>query len=124
MVTALPFVVVDCVNDAWAELASPESGSLAVKPAVCVPRHQLLVPTSEQLSAAELSETTGAVLSIFTGPKVVLALLPAASVQVPLTDAVVPSVVNVWSGVVLTTPEPPVSVQEKLTFTSFFVKVS
>ena len=37
----------------------PEVASLAVKPAVCVPRHQPLTPGTEQLSAAAFSTTPG-----------------------------------------------------------------
>ncbi len=42
----------------------PEVASLAVNPAVWVPRHQPLLPASEHESPAAYRETAGAVASI------------------------------------------------------------
>ena len=63
MFTAEPLVPVLWVNVAWARLASPEVASLAVNPAVWVPRHHPAFPGTEQLFAAALRATLGAVAS-------------------------------------------------------------
>src|SRR3989304_3969711 len=79
MRTALPLVAVDWVKmqDAPAQgVATPEVASLAVKPAVWVPRHQPGLPDNEQLSAAELRTIVGGVVSMV---KVAVLLEPAAA---------------------------------------------
>ena len=71
-----------------------------------------------------LALIVGLVLSMLIGPKEALALLPALSVQVPLTDGVVPSLLSLVSAGGLPGARPlPLSVQLKLTVTAWLVQV-
>jgi hypothetical protein len=64
----------------------------------------------------KLTVTAGAVLSMLMPFRVLEAVFPATSVQVPVTDWFAPSVVTDWvTGDVV--PDPPVSVQVQLTVT-------
>src|SRR5438874_8789792 len=102
---------------------APDAGSVTVTVAV----------TGMSLRAAlnRLGMTTalhtGGVLSIRIGPKKAAgsALLPALSVQPPITPPVVPWVLTVMGAAVVATPDwsVPVSVQAKVTTTSWLVHV-
>src|SRR5205823_4654307 len=82
IVTDDPSIDVLCVNlqdEPEHGETSPDVPSLAVNPAVCVPRHQPLLPASEQPFAAASSETDGACVSSFTSAVAGPPVLPAAS---------------------------------------------
>src|SRR5919109_44484 len=84
ILTALPFVVVDCVNDACVLSANPDVASEALNPAVWVPRHQPSFPGRSQESLLLSSSTVGAPESIVNGPASMPGLtLPALSLTDP-----------------------------------------
>ena len=118
MFTAAPLVVVDLVKLCGEVPAtSPEVPSLAVKPAVCSPRHQPFSPGTEQESPAGRRPIEGALASRLIVTDSVLDPPALVAVQVKVTPVVSELTVPPLQPADLELTVDSGSVTSKLTFT-------